>query len=274
MNRLRTVIVDDEQLALDLLRSYLAEIPEIEIVAQCTSGREAVAVAAESNPDLMFLDIQMPGMNGFEVVKELQADVAPYIIFATAYEKYALDAFDAHVVDYLVKPYDEERLARAVQRAVDACHSGASPQESKPRILGAVEEIARQVNQDSESSATEGTGQVSFAGQDHKLVIKDRDSILLVAEAAIDWIDAAGDYMCVHAEGQTHILRSTMKELESQLSPDLFKRVHRSTMVNLERVQQIIPQAKGEYILELDIGTQLKVSRNYRDVIKGFLNKK
>lgn len=266
---LRTIIVDDEPLARSLLESYLASIPEVEVVAQCQNGRQAIETTNDLHPDLIFLDIQMPGMNGFDVIMRLQSDSMPMFVFVTAFQQYALDAFDVNAVDYVLKPLDEERINRAVTRAQERLEERKQA-ETKHQVIGAIEEMARKVavsgslNEDPEESAQ----------MLRKLAIKDRDSITLLEQANIDWVDAAGDYMCIHSEGETHILRSTMKDLLKELDPNIFKRVHRSTIVNLDKVQKIIPHTKGEYFLLLGEQDKIKVSRNYREVIKSFIDQR
>ncbi len=273
MRKLRTIIVDDEPLARKLLRVLLEQIPEIELISECKNGREAVAATQELEPDLLFLDIQMPGISGFDVIKKLQADLMPMVIFCTAYQRYALDAFDLHAVDYLLKPVDETRLLRAVQRACDRFLLEGEDGQHKPALIGAIDEIAKKAG----GSFEAGIGQTGADGQllsDNKIAIKDHDSTVLIDTNDIDWVDAAGDYMCIHAEGVTHVMRSTLKSLMSRLDPDKFKRIHRSTVVNLDRIEKVTAQKKGEYTLHLDCDEQLKVTRNYRDAIKVFLAQK
>ncbi|MFT5692317.1 MAG: two-component system LytT family response regulator [Oceanicoccus sp.] len=273
MNRLRTIIVDDERLARKLLRVLLEQSPDIEIIAECVNGREALDAARELTPDLMFLDIQMPGMSGFDVIKQLQTDLMPMVVFCTAYQRYALDAFDLHAVDYLLKPVDEKRLQRAVERAQKRSRSDGGDTGTKGVLIGAIDEIANKVG----SSFGPKTGSDTarhFSVGERKIAIKDHDNTLLLDIDDIDWVDAAGDYMCVHAKGVTHVMRSTLKMLMSRLDPDKFKRIHRSTVVNLDRIDQVTAQNKGEYTLHLSCDEQLKVSRNYRDGIKHFLAQK
>jgi two-component system LytT family response regulator len=269
--QLRTIIVDDEPLARRLLRAMLAEIPEVEIVAECGNGREAIEQTRELLPDLLILDIQMPGMTGFDVVKALQVELVPNVIFCTAYQRYALDAFDLHAVDYLLKPVDEERLRRAVARAIQRVGDSPASSDNKSPVLGAIDEIARRVSARSDPrTSTPVTAEEPAL--DRKLAIKTEDSTVLVEIDDIDWVDAAGDYMCLHVKGETLILRSTLKNLMTRLDPDKFKRIHRSTLVNLDRILKVHPLKKGEYMLELDGDQQLKVSRNFRDAIKRFLD--
>lgn len=269
--QLRTIIVDDEPLARRLLRAMLAEIPEVEIVAECANGREAIVSTRELLPDLLILDIRMPGMTGFDVVKALQADLVPNVIFCTAYQRYALDAFDLHAVDYLLKPVDEERLQRAVARAIQRIGDRPDSENNKAPLLGAIDDIARRVSGRSDPRTSE-PATPEEPPLDRKLAIRTQDSTVLVEIEDIDWVDAAGDYMCLHVKGETLILRSTLKNLMTRLDPDKFKRIHRSTLVNLDRILKVIPLKKGEYLLELDGDQQLKVSRNFREAIKRFLD--
>ena len=268
--RLRTVVVDDEPLARRLLQSLLGEIPEVELIAECRNGREAIETTRDLAPDLLILDIQMPGTSGFDVVKELQSDVMPMVIFCTAYQRYAIDAFDLHAVDYMLKPIDGKRLQRAVARALQRFKDSNDDVENKSPLLGAIDEMARRV---AGRSDTKNPGQSSeeALAADRKIAIKDNESTVLIEIDDIDWVDAAGDYMCVHVKGETLVMRSTLKSLMSRLDGDKFKRIHRSTVVNLDRIVKATPLHKGEYILELDCDQQLKVSRNYRDAIKRFL---
>ena len=265
------MIADDEPLARRLMRVLLEEIPEIDLVAECTNGREAIQVSRDLLPDLLILDIQMPGFSGFDVVKELQADLMPMVIFSTAYQRYAMDAFDLHAVDYVLKPVDAARLRRSVARALQRFEDGHDTVQHKAPLIGAIDEIARRVVGRADKVATALAGKEAPI-TDRKIAIKDHESTVLVDIDQIDWIDAAGDYMCVHVKGETLIMRSTLKNLMSRLDPDKFKRIHRSTVVNLDRIVKATPLHKGEYILELDCDEELKVSRKYRQSIKVFLN--
>lgn len=270
MNKLRTLIVDDEPLALKLLRAKLNKVANIDIIGECKNGREAIAATLELAPDIIFLDIQMPGLDGFDVVKRLQSDILPLIVFTTAYEQYALDAFDVHAVDYILKPIDDERIARAVQRALERLER-VDVQENKPRILGAIDSISQRDNSQQVANYSQQSSPSNDAFVDKKVVIKDRDEITILKQSDIEWIDAAGDYVCLHAEGQTHIKRSTLKELLTELDDTIFKRVHRSTIVNLNFIDKVIPHTKGEFFLLLGEFEKIKVSRNYKDAIKHFL---
>jgi len=270
MVKLKTIVVDDEMLARKLLLSCLKDLPEIEVLAECANGREAVAAVLALEPDLMFLDIRMPGLDGFEVIKKIQPEILPMVIFCTAYERYALAAFDVHAVDYIVKPLDEQRLNLAVKRALARYQQDVPSGENKAFLLGAIDAITNSVEE--RVVASEKPKNISFSvDAGRKITIKDRDSIKLININSIAWVDAAGDYMCVHAEGETHIMRCTMTQLLNELDADVFKRVHRSTLVNLNCIKQVIPHTKGEYFLQIENGERIKVSRNYRGVIKSFL---
>jgi two-component system LytT family response regulator len=273
MKKLRTLIVDDEPLALRLLKSKLQKIGSIEIVGECKNGREAIEATLDLDPELLFLDIQMPGLNGLDVVKNLQNDVVPLVIFTTAYEQYALDAFDVHAVDYILKPLDDERIQRAVDRATQLLDSTSHP-EQKPKILGAINHIVeKEVWGDMSSNLLKEKTSATSVQVTPKVVVKDRDEITILKQKDIEWVDAAGDYVCLHSNGKTHIKRSTLKELLGDLDGSFFKRIHRSTIVNLNYIERVIPHTKGEFFLELKGNERIKVSRNYKDIIKIFLSK-
>ena len=267
MSKLKTIIVDDEPLALNFLRSLLAEFPDVDVVAECRNGREAVLAASQMSPELMFLDIQMPGMNGFEVIKALQSDVMPMVIFVTAFDQYALDAFDLHAVDYILKPLDPERVARAVNRAIDRLHDNRAESYKAP-LIGAIGAIAERVSAATPVEADVHEPEPASGSIKGKLLVRDSGVVKVIPFDDIDWVDAAGDYMCVHAEGETHILRSTMAKLQQQLDPSVFLRVHRSALVNVNRVQEIAVHANGEYRLTLVSGDVLKSSRRYKREIR------
>ena len=267
MSKLKTIIVDDEPLALNFLRSLLAEFPDVDVVAECRNGREAVLAASQMSPELMFLDIQMPGMNGFEVIKALQSDVMPMVIFVTAFDQYALDAFDLHAVDYILKPLDPERVARAVNRAIDRLHDNRAESYKAP-LIGAIGAIAERVSSATPVEADVHEPEPASGSIKGKLLVRDSGVVKVIPFDDIDWVDAAGDYMCVHASGETHVIRITLGELMEKLDDKLFIRIHRSTIVNVQRVVSITPLPKGGSLLELSAGETLKVSRNYRESIR------
>ena len=262
MMPLRTVIVDDESLARRGLRLRLENDQRIDIVAECSNGAEALKAVSELSPDLMFLDIQMPGMDGFGVVSKLQADAMPLVIFATAFDEFAVDAFEVNAIDYVLKPIDDSRLECAVARAARA-YEQAELGNQKRNLMSACMQLTG-----ASAAAVETIARGEAASYPDKLSIRDGDEINLVRVDDIDWIDAAGDYMCVHADNITYIMRSTMKQLEAMLNPVQFLRIHRSTIVNVDRIARAQSLSNGEYLLALNEGTQLKVSRSYRDKVK------
>jgi two-component system LytT family response regulator len=265
MQKLRTIIVDDEPLALKLLRTVLNEIADVEIVAECSNGKQAVEAATELEPELIFLDIQMPGMNGFDVIKSLQTEIMPMVVFVTAYDQYAVDAFDLHAVDYVLKPLDGERIARSVDRAIDRLKNDVDRSFKSP-LIGAIEEISERASKEKTDESVNNLPD----GMKRKLLVRDSGVVKVIPFDDIDWVDAAGDYMCVHAVGETHVIRSTLRDLMTKLDDNLFVRIHRSTIVNVERVVSVTPLQKGGSLLHLTQGESLKVSRNYRDSIRKF----
>jgi two-component system LytT family response regulator len=262
MDTLRTLIVDDESLARRGLKLRLQDHPRLELVGECSDGEQALAAVAELRPDLMLLDIQMPGMDGFEVVRRLQADNMPLVIFVTAFDQFAVDAFEVNAVDYVLKPIDDERLQAAIERAIENV-AQRNLVDQKQNLVKVFMDITGAAPAEVEEIA-HGSGD---AWPD-RLVIRDGDETHRVPVADIDWVDAAGDYMCVHAGGTTHIMRSTMKQLEELLNPLQFLRVHRSTIVNASRIEKAQHLSNGEYLLSLTGGSQIKVSRSYRDKIR------
>ncbi|MFT7559088.1 MAG: two-component system LytT family response regulator [Flavobacteriales bacterium] len=272
MIKLRTIIVDDEPLALAVLNFCLNDFPEIEIVARCKNGREAIDATIELEPDLIFLDIQMPGKNGFEVVKSLQNDVLPMVIFVTTHLQYALEAFDVHAVDYVPKPLDEDRLKRAVKRALERHTASQTMGTNKQSLLGLIDSISSEELPQT-PNVTQTLPADGASTSPKKITFRDGEKVIIVIEDEIDWIDAAGDYMCIHIAGETHIIRSTLKELLSKLTPKKFTQIHRSTIINTERIREIKHLTKGDYILRLSCGERLKTSRSYNGFVKSFRSK-
>jgi two-component system LytT family response regulator len=261
---LKALIVDDEHLARRGLEIRLQKFDDVEICAQSRNGREALQAVKEHAPDMMFLDVQMPGMDGFDVLRNLSTSNMPAVIFVTAYDEFALKAFAANALDYLLKPINDERLAQAVERARHDCDDRRA-NEHREKLLKFVCELSGQ-----EMSLDEALSAASATGQRYpqRIAIRDGAETTCVDVAAIDWIDAAGDYMCVHAEGNTHVLRGTMKHLEELLNPETFIRVHRSAIVNRHRVRSMRPHRNGEYFLTLEGDTELKLSRKYKSNIE------
>ena len=262
----RAIVVDDEALARRGLKVRLQAIDGVDVVAECRNGREALDAIAEQAPDLVFLDIQMPGLDGLGVVRELQSDDMPLIVFVTAYDHYAVNAFDLHAVDYVLKPVEEERLEEAVRRARGLL-ADRDAANDKARLLGLVRTMTGKEDADLEA-LLEAPPADSGKRYPEKLTIRDGSETTLVPMERIDWVDAAGDYMCVHESGNTHVMRITMKALESQLDPERFARIHRSTIVNKARVNKVCSHINGEFFLSLECGARLKMSRTYRDRIE------
>lgn len=269
MTRIRTLIVDDERLARRGLELRLATAPDFEIVGEGENGREAIEKVTALQPDVMFLDIQMPGMTGFDVLAALPQDSLPLVVFVTAFDRYALDAFEAHALDYLLKPVDDVRLGQALERIrANLRDRHAISQHDKMLALLAGVQGAGEL--DPEAVLARVTSPTAHYPE--ILAIRTGRDVVRVRAAEIDWIDAAGDYMCIHASGQTHVLRATMKQLESSLDPGVFQRVHRSAIANLARVRKLRPHANGEYFLTLEGGQELKLSRTHRDKVELLLD--
>lgn len=265
---LRVLIVDDEALARRGLKHRLQPVSDIEIVAEARNGREALNSIRELNPDLVFLDIQMPGMGGFEVVSELRGESIPAIVFVTAFDEYAIKAFEANALDYLLKPIEDSRLHEALNRVRDLMDQKKAVQHKKSllKLLGDITGENVSSMKDLSARGVEKMKRMEIS----KLGIKDGGRITWVPQDEIEWIDAAGDYMCVHARGETHIMRKTMKELEAELDPTLLQRIHRSTIVNIRKVKEMQSHINGEYFLTLENGHTIKLSRTYKDKLKLF----
>lgn len=269
---LRTLIVDDEELARRGLEIRLRGHPDIEIVGQCANGREALNAIAESQPDLMFLDIQMPGLSGFDVLSRIPQESMPMVVFVTAYDRYALDAFEAQALDYLLKPINDARFAQTIVHVREHWEQrNALAQREKLMSLLAQTRGTASIDEQTLRDQLAATQEPRYA---EVLPIRDDSDTVRLHVATIDWIDAAGDYMCVHAEGRTYVLRETMKSLAAILDPKIFQRVHRSTIVNVKRVRRLRPHTNGEYFLTLEDGQEIKLSRSYRDRVDQLLQRK
>ena len=263
---LTALVVDDEKLAREGLAMRLEALGSVDILEQCENGRAALRAIAECEPDVVFLDIQMPGISGFDLVSQMQGDAMPMVVFVTAFDAFAVDAFQVHAVDYLLKPVEQERLEAAVNRCVER-RAGQAAAADKQKLL----EMVVSLSGKSEDAIRDVLLTDDLPeNQIDRLAIKDGASTSFVPIRDIDWIDAAGDYMCVHVGNRTHIMRTTMKELESRLDASVFQRVHRSTIVNLERVEKVSSHINGEYHLTLIGGSTLKMSRSYKNKVKHF----
>jgi two-component system LytT family response regulator len=245
LEKLRTLIADDEVLARERLRNLLEAEPDIEIVGEFGNGRDAVVAIEELQPDLVFLDVQMPVLDGLDVVSTIGADHMPAVIFVTAYDRYALRAFEVHALDYLLKPFDRERFQKALSRAREHLLRDRSPGLSD-QLVALLQDL-----------------QGARKPLD-RLVIKSSGRVYFVKTEDIDWIEAAGNYARVHVGAESHLLRETMSALEAKLDSNRFVRIHRSTIVNLERIQELQPWFHGDYVVILQDGRQLTLSRGYR----------
>ena len=265
---IRTILVDDEPLATQGLELRLQAHDDVEIVDTCSNGREAIRSIKTHKPDLVFLDIQMPGFDGFSVVQGLMEMEPPLFVFVTAYSDHAIRAFEAQAVDYLMKPVEEARLADTLDRVRQRLTAKGRADE-----VERLKEVLAEVAPEAAENLTDGSGEQPAANRFEKLInIKDRGQIFRVDVDTIERIDAAGDYMCIYTGDNTLILRETMKDLEKRLDPRRFQRVHRSTIVNLDLVKQVKPHTNGECFLVLGSGAQVKVSRSYRDVVARFVH--
>jgi two-component system LytT family response regulator len=248
---LRALIVDDEAPARLRIRELLGRTPSVVVAGECASGGEAVLAVRKLQPELLFLDVQMPVMDGFRVLRELGSDHQPLTIFVTAYDRYALAAFEAHALDYLLKPFSDERFAKALERAIAHIELQQCG-EITGRMLAMLNSGIR-------------PGQSARpAAKEARLAIRDRGRVVLLKAGEIDWVEAAGVYVELHAGKRVYLHRASITELEAQLGSARFVRIHRSTLVNLDRIRELSPRTHGEFLVLLTDGTELKLSRGYR----------
>ena len=245
--KLTALIVDDEPLARERLRTLLATEPDIELLAECANGRDAVTAVKRYHPNLLFLDIQMPEMDGFQALAQLTPPL-PIVIFVTAFDEHAVHAFEVHALDYLLKPFKPARLKAAVARAREQFAKKSEGDENTRRILQLIEERA---------AATQYLARIA---------VRDRDRVRFVKTADIDWIEASGNYLVLHAGKENHVLRETLTSLESQLSPKEFFRINRSALVNVDRIHHVEPAFNDEHIVILADGTKLTLTRGLREL--------
>lgn len=238
---MKAIIVDDEPLARERIRQLLEHVPDVSIVAECEDGATAIKTIRSQKPDVVFLDVQMPGLNGMDVVEQLGDDV-PFIVFVTAYDQYAIKAFELHALDYLLKPFDRQRFDITIKRVRDALLRSDYPTRSNLRAF--VE-----------------AWQKTSSG---RLIIKDRGKIHAVRISDIDWIEGTGNYANIHCGKASYLMRETLSALEAQLTPQRFVRIHRSTIVNLDRVREVRALENGDYRITLERGTCLTMSRTYK----------
>lgn len=251
-SKIRALIVDDEPLAREGVRLHLETLQDVEVVGEARDGGEAVEMIQALHPDLVFLDVQMPGIDGFGVVEAIGVDAMPSVIFVTAYDQFALRAFDTHAVDYLLKPFDAQRLQSAVDHARTQIR-GQRRNEVEERLVALLGELR-------------GKGQFL-----ERIVVRSSGRILILRIEDVEWLEAASNYVRIHAAGREYLLRETMTNLETKLDPSHFVRIHRSTIVRLNRIKELEPLFQGDYVLILEDGTRLTSSRGYRDRLQELL---
>lgn len=249
MKKMKVLVADDEPLARERLTSLLAAEPDVDVVAQARDGEEAVTSIHDHPPDLVFLDIQMPQMSGFEVIEAVGTEQMPPVIFVTAYDQHALQAFQVRALDYLLKPFDRQRFTDALQRARRQIERDDSGDLGR-RLLALVKDLRRD------------------QPKSDRLVVKSGGRLFFLRADEIDWVEAAGNYVRLHVGTSSHLLRETMNAIEGRLDPEKFFRIHRSRIVNMERIQELQPWLNGEYAVLLRTGTRLTLSRGYREKLQ------
>ena len=247
---MRTLIVDDEPLARERLRTLLRDEPDIELIGECADGKEAVSAIQGKNPELLFLDVQMPEMDGFAVLEAVGPERVPAVVFVTAYDRYALRAFDVHALDYLLKPFDRERFQKALERARAQVGERGKLGD---RLLAFLKDIKEEPK------------------RPERFVIKSAGRVFFLRADEIDWVEAAGNYVQLHVGSATHLMRETMGGLETRLDPEKFVRIHRSAIVQVDRIKEMQPAFHGDYIVILQDGTRLNLSRSYREKLQALL---
>ena len=251
---IRTLIVDDEPLARERIRSLLVREPDVEVIGECHDGQDAVAVIRREKPALVFLDVQIPELDGFGVVKSLEDGAMPVTIFVTAYDQYALQAFEVHAVDYLLKPFDEERFRKAVERARRAI-GAENGNGFNARLMAMLQDLKPQ------------------QGHADRIVVKNAGRLFFLRADEIDWVESSGNYVNLHVGHEAHLLRETMAGIEERLDPTHFIRIHRTAIVKIDQIRELHPLFHGEYEVVLRDGTRLTLSRGYRDRLQSLLGK-
>ena len=246
--KVRTIVVDDEPLARERLMKLLRAEPEIEIVGEAANGRAAVDLLRKEKPALAFLDVQMPELDGFGVLAELEESERPAVVFVTAYDKFALKAFEVHAIDYLLKPFDKERFQTALRRALD--------------------HLARQQPDKMQEQLSALLNELRPASQSDRIAVKSDGRVVFIKVSDIDWVEAADNYVSLHVGKESHLVRETMTNIETRLPRDRFIRISRSTIVNMERIKELQPMFHGEYAVILRDGTRLTLSRSHRDKLQ------
>jgi two-component system LytT family response regulator len=254
MDKIRTLIVDDEPLARKRIRTFLAKEADFEIVAECENGGRAVEAVEKHEPDLIFLDVQMPDIDGFDVVSALRPDHRPAVVFVTAFDQYAVKAFEVHALDYLLKPFDRDRFRETLARIREVRNEGGAPELQK-QLDRLIEDV------------------VSRRRASNRILIKSSGRYIFLNTDEIDWIEAAGNYMRIHVGGEIHLMRETVGGMEERLPFPRFVRIHRSAIINIDRIKELEPTFNGEYAIRLRTGQDLKLSRKYRSRLEEAIGK-
>ena len=256
---IRAVIVDDEELGRDRIQTLLEQQSDVEIVAVCADGQSAVETIEQTQPDLVFLDVQMPGMDGFEVLSNLDPSKVPAVVFVTAHDGHAVRAFETHALDFLLKPFDQTRFEKALERArtqlaakkQQAANNGSPAFDS--RLVSLLEELREERK------------------YPERLIVKSSGRVFFVRTEDIDWVEASGNYVKIHTKSEAHLLRESMKNMEAKLDPKIFVRIHRSAIVNIDRIKELEPWFHGEYIVIMRDGTRLTASRVFSDRLSALI---
>jgi two-component system LytT family response regulator len=250
--KIRAVVVDDEELGRDRIHSLLGDQPDVDIVGMCSDGPSAVETIEREQPDLVFLDVQMPGMNGFEVIENLDPTRLPAVVFVTAHDGHAIRAFEIHALDFLLKPFDQTRFEKALERARTQLASKQG-QVIDSRLVSLLEELRDERK------------------YPERLIVKSSGRVFFVRAEEIDWVEASGNYVKVHTKADAHLLRESMKNMEVKLDPKTFVRIHRSAIVNIDRIKELEPWFHGEYIVIMRDGTRLTASRVFSDRLSALI---
>ncbi|OJJ18341.1 hypothetical protein BKI52_26350 [marine bacterium AO1-C] len=266
MKTYKALIVDDEVLARDVIHMMLKAFPQVQVVGEASNGKQAVEMVDTQHPDLLFLDIQMPDLNGFGVIKNSRFRPSA-IVFITAYDQYALKAFEVNAIDYLLKPFDEDRFGQAMQQVFHFLqgHQQTALQNKLESLLADYERLQAKASQQ------EAISPLTAPQYINRVWVKNRQKMILLQVTDIDWIEASGDYVTLHTSKQKHLLKESMQALSGKLDPQQFLRIHRSTFINLDRIKELQPHFNGEYYITLQSEVRLKSSRSYKDQLKAIL---
>jgi two-component system LytT family response regulator len=254
VNKIRAMIVDDEPMARERIAGLLAQEQDIEVIGQCADGQQAISAIQQQNPDLVFLDVQMPAVNGFGVIQQVGAERMPPVVFVTAYDEYALRAFEVHAIDYLLKPFGRDRFQQTLAHARAHLERRRAGDLGK-RLLALVQDIKPEPQ------------------KLDRLVVKSGGRVFFLRTDEIEWVEAAGNYVRLHLQKDSHLFRETMNGMEARLDPRRFVRIHRSRIVNSDRIKELQPWFNGEYVVVLQNGTRLTLSRGYREKLQDRLGK-